>query len=127
MKFWQFLQIIWPSLLEACSPRSVLRSVFFLASNHCKTASSLGSSFWVAAQLVTCMSTRTCSAATHTSFSFSWSPSTTAGSSPSPSGKHLRLLHPGWLAWSLGQDEWLFNSAHLPLYYLALSGIPTGN
>ena len=50
---------IQPSSLEICSPRSVLRSVFFLASNHCKTASSSGSSFWAVAQLVTCISTRT--------------------------------------------------------------------
>ena len=38
VKFWQFLHTIWPSSLEACSPRIVLRSVFFLDSNHCKTA-----------------------------------------------------------------------------------------
>ena len=44
-----------------------------------------------------------------------------------PSGQHPRLLHPGWIAGPLGQDEWEFNSAHLPQYYLALSGIPTGN
>ena len=64
-------------------PGSVLRSVFFLASNHCKTASSSGSSFWAAVQSVTCISTRTCPAVTHTSFSLSWSASITAGSSPS--------------------------------------------
>ena len=68
MKFWWFLHTIWPSSLEACSPRSVLRSVFFLASNQCNTASSTGSSLWAVAQLVTCISTRTCLAATHTSF-----------------------------------------------------------
>ena len=83
MKFWQFLCTIWPSSLEACSPRSVLRSVFFLASNQHNTASSLGSSLWAAAQLVTCILTRTHPAATHTSFSIFWSPSTMAGTSPS--------------------------------------------
>ena len=77
------LHTIWPSSLEACSQRGVLRSVFFLASNQCSTASSSGSSLWAAAQLVTCISTRTCPAVTHATFSFSWSPSTTAGSSPS--------------------------------------------
>ena len=44
-----------------------------------------------------------------------------------PSRQHIRLLHPGWIAQPLGQDEWSFNSVHLPLYYLALSGILTGN
>ena len=83
MKFWQFLHTIWPSSLEVCFPRSVLRSVFFLASNQCSTASSSGSSFWAADQLVTCILTRTHPAVTHTSFSFSWSPPTMAGSSPS--------------------------------------------
>ena len=83
MKFWQFLHTIWPSSLEACSPRSVLRSIFFLASNQCNTASSLGSSLWAVAQLVTHISTRTHPVVTHTSFSISWSPSTTTGSSPS--------------------------------------------
>ena len=83
MKFWQFLHTIWPSSLEACSLRSVLRSAFFFASNQCSTTSSSESSFWAAAQLVTCISTRTHPAVTHTSFSFSLSPSTMAGSSPS--------------------------------------------
>ena len=83
MKFWWFLHTIQPSSLEACSPRSVLRSVFFIASNQHSTASTSESSFWAADQLVTCISTRTHPAATHTSFSFSWSPSTMAGSSPS--------------------------------------------
>ena len=80
IKFWQFLHTIWPSSLEACSLRSVLRPVFFLASNQCSSiASSLGSSLWAADQSVTCISTRTCPAVTCASFSFSWSPSTMAG------------------------------------------------
>ena len=83
MKLWWFLHTIWPSSLEACSLRSVLRSVFLLASNQCSTASSSGSSLWAVVQSVTCISTRTCPAVTCTSFSLSWSPWTTAGSSPS--------------------------------------------
>ena len=83
VKLWPFLHTIWPSLLEACSSRSALRSVFFLDSNHCKTACSSGSSFWAATQLVTCISTRTCPAVTHTSSSLCWSLSITAGFSPS--------------------------------------------
>ena len=83
MKFSQFLHMIWPSSLEMCSPRSVLRSVFFWTSNQVNSASSTGSSLWAVAQSVTCISTRICSAVMHTSFSMLWSPSTMAGSHPS--------------------------------------------
>ena len=83
MKFWWYLHTVWPCSLEACFPRRVLRLVFFLASNQCNTASSTWSSLWAAAQSVTCSSTRTHPAVTHTSFSMLWSPSTMAGSSPS--------------------------------------------
>ena len=79
MKFWQFLHTIQSSLLKVCSPRSVLRSVFFLDSNHCKTAYSSWSSFWAATQSVTCLSTRTHLVATHTSFFFCWLPLITVG------------------------------------------------
>ena len=44
MKFWQFLHTIQPSLLITHSPRSVLRSSFFLEPNHCRTVSNSGSS-----------------------------------------------------------------------------------
>ena len=37
MKFWQFHKISGPSSLEACSPKSVFRSVFFQASNQPRT------------------------------------------------------------------------------------------
>ena len=80
LKFWQFLQTSWPSLLEACSPKSVFRSVFFWASSQFNTAFSTGSFLCVSAQSVTCISTNTHPAATHTSFSMPWSPSSTAGS-----------------------------------------------
>ena len=70
-------------LIKACSLRSVLRSVFFLDSNHCKTVCSSGSSFWAATQSVTCISTRTCPVVTHTSSSLCWSLSITVGFSPS--------------------------------------------
>ena len=33
VKFWWFHKISWPSSLEACSPKSVFRSIFFWASN----------------------------------------------------------------------------------------------
>ena len=74
---------IQPSSLEAYSPRSVLRLTFFLLSNQCNMACSFGSSLWAEAQLVTCISTRTHPAATHTSFSMSWSPSIMTGLSVS--------------------------------------------
>ena len=80
VKFWQFLQTSQPSLLEACSPKSVFRSVFLWASNQFNTVFSTGSSLCVLAQSVTCISTNTHSAVTHTYFSMPQSPSTTAGS-----------------------------------------------
>ena len=69
MKFWWFL---YTSLLIIHSLRSVLRSAFFLEPNHCRTVSNSGSSFWAAAQLVTCISTTACLAVTHISCSKSW-------------------------------------------------------
>ena len=83
VKFWQFLCTIQPSSLEACSPRSVLRSVFFLDPNHCKTACSSWSSLWAATQSFMCISTRTHPVATCTSSSLCWSLSVTVGFSPS--------------------------------------------
>ena len=71
------------SSLKACSLRSVLRSVFFLDSNHGKTACSSGSSFWAATQSVTCISTRTHPVVTHTSSFLCWSLSITVGFSSS--------------------------------------------
>ena len=83
MKFWWFLHTIWPSSLETCSSRSVLQSIFFLASNQCNMASSSVSSLRDVAQLVIGISTRTCPAVTQTSFSVLWLKSTMAESSPS--------------------------------------------
>ena len=42
VKFWQFLHTIQPSLLIILSPRSFLRSAFFLDPSHCRTVSSSG-------------------------------------------------------------------------------------
>ena len=83
MKFWWFLHTIWPSSLEACSPRSVPRSVVFWAPNQFSMALRTRSSFWAAAQSVMCISTCTHPAVTCTSFSTLWSPSTTEGLWPS--------------------------------------------
>ena len=80
IKFWQFCKISWPSSLEAWSPMSVFRSVFFLASNRSKTTLSTKSSLWASTQSVTCIWTNTHPAATCTSFPTPWSPSTTTGS-----------------------------------------------
>ena len=55
MKFCWFCKISWPSSLEACSPKSVFRSVYFWASNQSKTVLSTGSSHWASAQSVTCI------------------------------------------------------------------------
>ena len=49
IKFWQFYKISQPSSLEACSPKSVFRSVFCWASNQSKTALSTESSLWASA------------------------------------------------------------------------------
>ena len=83
MKFWWFFHTIWPSSLEACSPRTVLRSVFFWVPNQFSMAFRTGYSFWAVAQLVTCILTCTCPAVVCTSFSILWSPSSTEGSWPS--------------------------------------------
>ena len=83
MEFWQFLHTIQPSLLEACSSRSVLRSVFFWAPNQFNMAFRTRSSFWAVVQPVICISTCTHPVATCTSFSTLWSPSTTEGLWPS--------------------------------------------
>ena len=80
VKFWQFLHTTWPSLLEACSPMSVLRSVFFWAPSQFNMAFRTGSSFWAAAQSVMCISTCTHPVVTCTSYSTLWSPSTIEGS-----------------------------------------------
>ena len=106
MKFWQFLNTIWPSLLEAWSPRSVLRSVFFWAPYQFSMAYRTRSSFWAAAQLVMCISTCTHPVVTHTSFSTLWSPSTIEGLWPSalwaipritPSMMDYTALGPRWV------------------------------
>ena len=50
MKFCRFCKISWPSSLEACSPKSIFRSVFFWASNQSKTVLSTGSSLLACTQ-----------------------------------------------------------------------------
>ena len=80
MKFCQFHKISWPSSLEACSLKSVFKSVFFWASNQSRTALSTESSLWASAQSVTCSWTNTHPVAACTSFSIPWSPSTMAES-----------------------------------------------
>ena len=80
IRFWWFSKISQPSSLEACSPKSVFRSVFFWASNQSKTVLSTDSSLWTSAQSVKWIWTNTHPAATCTSFSTPWSPSTTVGS-----------------------------------------------
>ena len=45
-------------------------------------------------------------AATHTSFLYHGHPHPWQGHLFLPSGWHLRLLHPGRIAWPPGKDEW---------------------
>ena len=114
VKFWQFLQINWPSLLEACSPRSLFRSDFFWASNQFNTAFSTESSLCVLAQSVMCISTNTHPVATHTSFSSLLSSLTMAGSQPSVQWVAPRVTPSkmDWMASGLRQVViWLSTSA----------------
>ena len=57
-KFCWFHKISWSSSLEACSPKSVFRSVVFWASYQSKTELSTGSSLWASAQSVMCIWTQ---------------------------------------------------------------------
>ena len=79
VKFCQFHKISQLSLLEACSARSNLKSVFFCAFSQFNTVLNIGSSFWASAQSVMCICTSTWPVVTRTSCSKWQSPSTTVG------------------------------------------------
>ena len=93
-------------LTQICSLRSVLRSVFFLDSNHRRTVCSSGSSFgllpnWshasplgIAQQQLILLPPSVGHFRSQQGFLLPLS------------GDHLWLPHLGWLAWPLAQDEW---------------------
>ena len=80
VKFCQFHKISRPSLLEAWSARSALKSVFFCAFSQSKTVLNIGSSLWASVQSVTCICTSVWPVLAHTSCSKQQLLSTMAGS-----------------------------------------------
>ena len=80
VKFCQFCRITLPSSLEACSIRSIFKSVCFCTFSQSNTVLNIGSSLWASAQSVTCISTNGQSVVTCTSCSKHCLPSTTARS-----------------------------------------------
>ena len=102
LTFWQFLKTSQPSSLEACSPKSVFRSVFFWASNQSNTVFSTGSSLCVLAQSVMCISTNIHPAVIIPLFPCHSHIQPLQGHNPLPYKWLLGLLHLGWISQPLG-------------------------
>ena len=121
-----FLHTIQPLSLIIHSPRSILRSAFFLDSNHHRTAFNSGSSFWTAAQLVTCIPAKTHPVVTPTSCSSCWSFSMTAGFSFSALYE-VHTAAPSKMACTASGSRWVVTqlkpsaaALSLPFWYSSL-------